>query len=176
MEKEDRNLAIPEENARNLRISLGLTQAEFGEILGISKSYVSDIENGYTGLNINHINKICNYASVSFDYILGFSKEINKNIIKIEHINLKIMGEKLKEIRKELNFTQEKLASKLNIARSFWSHYEKGIRTIKTADLKQICEISGYSADYIVGKLKEKARIKIIKKIKPKEIKELMEV
>ena len=52
MEKEDRNLAIPEENARNLRISLGLTQKEFGEILGISKSYVSDIENGYTGLNI----------------------------------------------------------------------------------------------------------------------------
>ena len=51
------------------------------------------------------------------------------------------MGEKLKEIRKELNFTQEKLANKLNIARSFWSHYEKGIRTIKTADLKQICVI-----------------------------------
>ena len=142
MEKEDRSLAIPEENARNLRIKLGLTQAEFGKILGISKSYVSDIENGYTGLNINHINKICNYASVSFDYILGFSKEINKNIIKVEHINLKLMGNKLKEIRQELKLTQEKLAAKLNVTRSLISHYEKGIRTIKTADLKQICEIS----------------------------------
>lgn len=176
MEKENRNLAVAEEKARDLRIDLGLTQQEFGKILGISKSYVSDIENGYTGLSIEHINKICNYASVSFDYILGFSKTINKNIIKIEHINLKIMGSKLKEIRQELKFTQEKLASKLNITRSLVTHYEKGIRTIKTADLKQICQMSGYSADYIVGKLKEKARIQVIKKIKPKEFKELMNV
>ena len=176
MEKEDRNIATAEENARKIRIDLGLTQKQFGDILGISKSYVSDIENGYTGLKINQINKICNYASVSFDYILGFSKKVNKNIIKIKKINLKVMGSKLKAIRKELNFTQEKLASKLSITRTMIAHYEKGIRTIKTEDLIQVCEISGYSADYIVGKLKEKAKIDIIKKIKPKDIKKLLEV
>ncbi len=176
MEKEIRNIAIEEENARNLRIKYGLTQQEFGKILGISKSYVSDIENGYIGLSINHINKICNWASVSFDYIMGFDKKTYENIIKIDKINLKIVGKNLKEIRKELKFTQDKLAKKLNITRTMITHYEKGIRTIKTADLKQVCEMSGYSADYIVGKLKDKTKRDIVKKIKPKEIKELLNV
>lgn len=176
MEKDIRNITIVEEKARNIRINKGLTQKEFGDILGISKSYVSDIENGYTGLSIEHINTICNYAEVSFDYMFDFSKDINKDIIKIEKINLKILGNNLKSIRKELNFTQEKLASKLNISRTLVTHYERGNRTIRTADLKGICEMSGYSADWCVGKLDKKIKYKQVKKIKPKEIKELIGV
>ncbi len=72
MEKEYRNITIVEDRARNIRIKHGLTQKEFGQVLGISKSYVSDIENGYTGLSINHINIICNCYDVTFDYMLGF--------------------------------------------------------------------------------------------------------
>ncbi len=174
MEKLDRSLAIPEEKARTIRIKLNLTQKQFGEILGISKSYVSDIENGYTGLSIEHINTICNVANVSFDYMFDFCKSLNKNIIKIEKINLKIIGENLKIIRKDLNYTQAKLATKLNVCRSLIALYETGKRTISTADLKQICEISGYSADWIVGKLPLCLKRKGIKKIKPKEIKELI--
>lgn len=174
MEKLDRSLAIQEEKARMIRIKLNLTQKQFGEILGISKSYVSDIENGYTGLSIEHINKICNIANVSFDYMFGFCNALNKNIIKIEKINLKLIGKNLRTIRKELNYTQDKLALKLNISRPLITHYEKGIRTIRTADLKQICEISGYSADWIVGKSLKCLKRKEIKKIKPKEIKELI--
>ena len=60
MEKFIRNITVVEDKARNIRINHGLTQKEFGEMLGISKSYVSDIENGYTGLSVEHINKICN--------------------------------------------------------------------------------------------------------------------
>lgn len=176
MEKLDRSLAIQEEKARNIRISLNLTQKEFGKILGISKSYVSDIENGYTGLSIEHINKICNVADVSFDYMFDFSNILNKNFIKIEKINLKLVGNNLKTIRKELNYTQDKLASKLNICRSLIAHYEHGNRTISTADLKQICEISGYSADWVVGRLKSCNKRETIKKISPKEIKELITV
>lgn len=152
MEKEIRNITIVEDRARNIRLRYGLTQKEFGDILGISKSYVSDIENGYTGISILYINKICNKYSVSFDYMLGFCEEINK------------------EIRKELGITQDKLACKLNISRPLVTHYEKGIRTISTADLKGFCELSEVSADYIVGKLNYKEKIKVNKKIKPKEL------
>lgn len=175
MEKEQRNITIVEEKARNIRLDKNLTQKEFGDILGISKSYVSDIENGYTGLTIDHINKICNFADVTFDYMFDFCKSINQNVIKVEKINLKIVGSNIKTIRKDLNYTQEKLASKLNISRTLITHYEKGIRKISTADLKQICEISGYSADWCVGKLSECIKREQTKKIKPKEIKELIE-
>lgn len=174
MEKENRNITMVEHKARNIRMKLNLTQKEFGDILGISKSYVSDIENGYIGLSLEHINSICNYANVSFDYMFDFCKIIHKDIIKIERIDMKILGSHLKQIRKELKFTQEKLASKLNISRTMVTHYEKGIRKINTADLIQICELSGYSADWCVGKLKQNIKREQIKKIKPKEIKELI--
>ena len=75
MEKEIRNITDVEARARNIRIRNGLTQKQFGDILGISKSYVSDIENGYTGLSIEHINIICNSYNVSFDYMFGFCKK-----------------------------------------------------------------------------------------------------
>ena len=176
MEKEVRNITDVEARARNIRIKHGLTQKEFGHILGISKSYVSDIENGYTGLSIEHINTICNNYNVSFDYMFGFCERINRNIIKVEKIDLKLLGSHIKEIRKELGFTQDKLSQKLNISRPLVTHYEKGIRTISTADLKGFCELTGASADWCVGKLNKRIKYKTNKKIKPKEIKELMEV
>lgn len=176
MEKEFRNITIVEEKARNIRIKYKLTQKEFGEILGISKSYVSDIENGYTGLSIEHINKICNFANVSFDYMFDFCKDVNKKVIKVEKINLQLLGCNIKTIRKELKYSQDKLANKLNVSRTLVTHYEKGIRTIRTADLKQLCEMSGYSADWCVGKLNKCIKRDKVKKIKPKEIKELLEV
>ena len=64
----------------------------------------------------------------------------------------------------------------MNVCRPLITHYEKGIRTIRTAYLKGICELSGYSADWCVGKLRKKSKIKQIKKIKPKEIKNLIGV
>lgn len=176
MEKEFRNITIIEDRARNLRINSGLTQKEFGELLGISKSYVSDIENGYTGLSVEHVNIICNHFHVSFDYLFGFSDIVNKNVILIDKIDLKLLGRHIKEIRKELGITQERLAQKLNVSRPLVTHYEKGIRLVRTADLKGLCELSGYSADWYVGKLKYKLKIRTIKKIKPKEIKNMIGV
>ena len=176
MEKEFRNITIIEDRARNLRINSGLTQKEFGKLLGISKSYVSDIENGYTGLSVEHVNIICNHFHVSFDYLFGFSDIVNKNVILIDKIDLKLLGRHIKEIRKELGITQERLAQKLNVSRPLVTHYEKGIRLVRTADLKGLCELSGYSADWYVGKLKYKLKIRTIKKIKPKEIKSMIGV
>lgn len=43
---------------------------------------------------------------------------------------------------------------------------------ISTADLKQICETFGYSADYIVGNTKECIKLPIKEKIKTREIKD----
>ena len=43
MEKEFKNITEVENRARNIRIQNSLTQKEFGNMLGISKSYISDI-------------------------------------------------------------------------------------------------------------------------------------
>ena len=82
MEKFIRNITVVEDKARNIRINHGLTQKEFGEILGISKSYVSDIENGYTGLSVEHINKICNQYNVSLIICLVFVIKLIRILLK----------------------------------------------------------------------------------------------
>ena len=85
-------------------------------------------------------------------------------------------SEILKGLREEHGYTQEKLASKLNVSRTLVTHYEKGNRTISTADLKQICEMSGFSADWCIGKLSYCIKRDQVKKIKPKEFRELTKV
>lgn len=176
MEKEVRNLATVEERTYNIRLHMHLTQREFANILGISASYVSNWENGYNEVTVVLLNKICNMANVSFDYMMGLSNSINDNIIKVEYIDKKYLGAKIREIRKANKCTQEKLANKINTHRFLISDYETGRKAISVADLKQICETFGYSADYCVGKLKTCIKYEPVNKIKTKEIKELVNV
>ena len=82
MEKEVRNLADIEKKAFNIRLNMQLTQREFAKLLGISASYVSNWENGYNEIPVVLLNKICNIADVSFDYMMGLTKIVNKNVIK----------------------------------------------------------------------------------------------
>ena len=172
MEKE-RNLAFVEEKAYQMRLKMNVTQYEFAKLLDVSTSYVSNWENGYNEITIVILNKICNICHVSFDYMMGFTKKVQDTIF-LKEIDKKYLGSKLREIRKKENLTQEKMAKKINTHRFLISDYEIGRKSISTADLKQICETFGYSADYCVGKIKECIRYKPVKKLKPREMKDLI--
>ena len=54
---------------------------------------------------------------------------------------------------KENNLTQDKLAQKLNIARTIISKYEKGEFLIATHTLYTICKKYHISADYLLGRI-----------------------
>ena len=174
MEKE-RNLASVEERAYQIRIENGYTQKEFAKILDVSISYVSNWENGYNEITIPILNKICNAWNVSFDYMMGFTTKKN-NVSKILIVDRKYLGKRLREIRKNENLTQEKMAKKINTYRFLISDYETGRKSISTADLKQICETFGYSADWCVGKISDCIRYKPVRKLKAKDMKELIQV
>ena len=174
MEKE-RNLASVEERAYQIRIENEYTQKEFAKILDVSISYVSNWENGYNEITIPILNKICNAWNVSFDYMMGFTAKKN-NVSKILIVDRKYLGKRLREIRKNENLTQEKMAKKINTYRFLISDYETGRKSISTADLKQICETFGYSADWCVGKISDCIRYKPVRKLKAKDMKELIQV
>ena len=91
-------------------------------------------------------------------------------------MDLKSIGMKLKALRKNLGFTQEKFAQRLDTKRSSISYYEIGRMMISTADLKQICETFGISADYLVGNLEQNIKREQKIKIKAKEIKEKISI
>jgi len=171
----DENLTIIENRIKFLRERLGYTQYDLAKMLNISRSLVAIWENGYANISLKQIIKFCNVYDVSLDYLLGIV-DVPKDYdyCFINNLNLKYVGEKIKEIRKNEKLTQEKFASKIFTKRSNISYYEIGKMMISTADLKQICETFGYSADYIVGNTF--ICIKRVKKqkIKTKDIKEFI--
>lgn len=59
------------ERIKELRLSLGINQIEFGKRLNVTKQCVSNWENDNIQPSIDMLMKICNTFSVNADYLLG---------------------------------------------------------------------------------------------------------
>lgn len=57
------------ENIKKLRQELGLTMEEFGKNLGVTRSAISNIENGYRNLTEQMILAICNVYNVNEEWL-----------------------------------------------------------------------------------------------------------
>ena len=51
------------------------TQTDLGNILGLAKGRVSDMENGKSGTNLDRLYQLCDYSKVSADYLLGITDD-----------------------------------------------------------------------------------------------------
>ena len=58
---------------------------------------------------------------------------------------------RLKDLRIDHDYTQEKLSKIINIDRSLYSKYETGVRTIPIDLLRTLAKLYNTSIDYIVG-------------------------
>lgn len=61
------------ERIKELRLSLGINQVEFGKKLNVTKQSVSNWENDNIQPSIDMLIKICNTFSVSANYLLGIN-------------------------------------------------------------------------------------------------------
>ena len=169
----EENLTIIEKRIRALRERIGYSQIEIAKILGVNRSLIALWENGYANISLKQLIKLAYIYQVPIDYLLGIIEEIDDyEYHYIDTMDLKSIGLKLKEIRKNNKMTQDKFAQKIDTKRSSISYYEIGRMMISTADLKQICETFGVSADYIVGNIKNNITRNKKQKLKVKDIKE----
>lgn len=60
------------------------------------------------------------------------------------------IGKRIEKIRKEMNLTKESFAKMLGVSGQYLGIVEKGESALSYEKLKKLCEISGYSADYIL--------------------------
>ena len=60
------------------------------------------------------------------------------------------MGERVRNIRNELKLTKDALGKKIGVTGQFLGVVENGKSTMSYDKLKKLCDISGYSADYIL--------------------------
>ncbi len=58
---------------------------------------------------------------------------------------------RLMELRKENNYTQNFVATYLNIKQNTYSQYENGLREIPLESLAKLARLYNTSVDYIIG-------------------------
>ena len=56
-----------------LRKQAGAKQSDLSELLGVTKTQISDLENGKTTTTLARLCLLCDYFNVSADYLLGRS-------------------------------------------------------------------------------------------------------
>lgn len=64
-------------------------------------------------------------------------------------------SERLKNLRKQANFTQVEVAEKLGISQPAYASWERGVKKPTQDNLVKIAQILNVSVDYLVGNLHE---------------------
>ncbi len=73
-----------EERIKELRLSLGLNQVQFGKKLSVTKQCISNWENGNIQPSVDILIRISNKFSISTDYLLGLS---HNNTLDVEGLS-----------------------------------------------------------------------------------------
>lgn len=68
----------------------------------------------------------------------------------METADLKKIGGRIVERRKELKLTQEQIAERMNVSIQMISNIERGNKAIKIDNLLKLCDILKTSTDYIL--------------------------
>ncbi len=141
------------------RERIGLTQKDVANNINMEYSHYRHCEKEDELFPIKHLNSICNYLNVSFDYIFNLSNiQCYENNLK--DIDKSISSKRLKEFRKENKLTLLKLGEILNISYGTIAGYEQGRYIIATPFLYAICKKYHISADYLLGKIDEPKYLK----------------
>lgn len=135
-----------------LRDELEITQEEISKVLGCTRTAYSLWEINKNTIPLYYLNKISNVYNINIDYLVDLSNEKYVNFEKVEIDRIKL-GRRIREARKSINFTQEKLAAKLNTTHSVISAYESGKSTVSTLFIIDIAKITNKSLNWLLGKI-----------------------
>lgn len=89
------------------------------------------------------------------------------------------VGKRIEGIRKEMKLTKEKFARQIGVSGQFWGMVEKGKSSLSYEKLEKLCNITGYSADYILFGKDEKIKkqtVEILNEFSDRQIKEACEI
>lgn len=136
---------------RNVRENNNLTQKEVADKLNISRPNYTRWETKEKIIPLRKLNAFCNLFNVSMDYIAGLSNT-NSKLSYNKELDLEVVSERLKKVRKQLNLTQQNLADFLQCDRSIISDYENGVTLILTSFAIQICDKYNISLDWLCGR------------------------
>lgn len=141
-------------NLKLIRENMELTQKELGYIFGVHPSTICGWETGKDIIPLSKLIKFSNLSNCSIDYILKLTR-YNIEYTKIEKANKKLIASNLKNIRKNLNLTQQELSDICHISQTTYSNYEIGLYLISSTCIYTIAKKYNLSIDEIIGKKKK---------------------
>jgi len=92
------------EKVKLLRNRRGLNQDDLAEVLGLSRSQISNLESGRRNLSVKQLEKLCEYFKVDMSYFLMF-ETTDSCLDLIEKVKLLFESKELTNIQKEDLFT-----------------------------------------------------------------------
>ena len=140
------------ERIKYIRDELEITQDEISKMLGCTRSAYSLWEINKNTIPLYYLNQLSNILDINIDYLVDLSDEKKINFKKVE-IDKEILGERIKQARKSINYTQEKLANKLNTTHSVISAYESGKTAVPTLFMIEIAKITKKSLNWFLNKI-----------------------
>lgn len=132
-------------NIKYIREELEMTQDELGLVFGVTRKTISGWENAYDNMPLPKMVRFSNEYKYSLDYISGLSRKNNYSILNKP--NPVKIGKKLKQIRTNLQLTQQQIADECMISQTTYSNYEKGLYLITSLSLYTICYNHNLSMD-----------------------------
>lgn len=139
----------------DLREEKELLKKNVAKNIGVVESVYSEWENEKLSIPTKRLVQLANFFEVNIDYMLGLSNT-RLNLKSNNEIDLKIVSHRLKEIRKSLKMTMRELADKLNTTSSAISNYENAKYLILSSLLIELCKLSNYSIDWVLGRSEDK--------------------
>lgn len=112
---------------KQLREHLGKNQEKFGEELGLSRNYISLVENGQRNLSEQSFKVLCSLYDVNEDWLRYGTGEMFQPISKDDEISM-LFGKVLKENDSDFKRRLVKALAKLDD--DGWNYLEKLLDTI----------------------------------------------
>lgn len=135
---------------KEIREERNLTQKDIAKTLEVDRSTYAGWETGKDTIPLRRLNKLSDYYKISVDYMTGLSDVTSS--YRVIDLDAKVIGQNLKEFRKERNLVQKDIFLFLNTTSSTYSAYETGKVLIKTDFLYSICKNYNVSMDELLGK------------------------
>jgi len=144
-----------ENRLENLKEERDLKSKDVAKYLNVNESTYSEWEHNKIPIPTRRIIQLADFYKVNIDYMLKFT-DIRKEIKTSTTIDLTLIGNRLKQIRKELGLSLRELGEALNCSYSSLGSYERGENLINCDILISLSKLSKFSIDYILGRNKDK--------------------
>lgn len=158
---------------KEMRIQAGLTQAQLGARVGVTKSVISFYEQQERSPSPDMLIRFARIFHVSTDHLLGLEQRSTIDVTDLDEGDVAIVRylaqslqkrsetsedetqlyfQRIRDMREDSDLTQVEVARILGIQQTVYSRYERGVQTIPLEHLIKLADYYDVSLDFLTGR------------------------